>query len=123
MADDYPQPGLYKLVAEISSAMMPANNTYESEQCIEEHHFRTDPNAWMQQQPGQACEVVEYSLGAGKISMQLTCTIQGVGTSTITGTGTYTDTGFQMQNVMRMSSGGMTLETTTQVTGTRQGSC
>ena len=123
LADDYPQPGLYKVVGKVSSAMMPMSGTHESEQCIEAHQFNTDPNAWMQQQQGQECEVVEYSLSGGNISMELKCNVQGSGTATIIGKGTYTDNSFQLQNVMHMGGSGMNIKITTDVTGTRQGSC
>jgi len=114
---------LYKVVAKVSSDQLPVGGSHESEQCIKDDRFRTDPNSWMQEQRGQTCEVVEYNLSGGNISMELTCTVPGSGTSTITGTGTYSSTGWQMRNVMRMSAGGMNMEMTTEVTGTRQGGC
>lgn len=123
VAEDYPEPGLYKVVGKVSSEQLPIGSSHESEQCIKDDRFRTDPKAWMQEQQGQECEVVEYDLSGGNISMELKCTVPGRGASTISGTGTYSSSGWQMRNVMSMSSGGMNMQITTEVTGTRQGSC
>lgn len=123
IAEDYPQPGSYKVVAQVSSDQLPVNTSHESAQCIKDDRFRSDPMAWMQEQQGQQCEVVEYNLSGGNINMELSCTVPGRGTSTISGTGTYTSTGWQIRNVMSMSSGGMNMQITTEVTGTRQGNC
>ena len=123
LADDYPQPGLYKVVGKVSSDQLPVGSSHESEQCIKDDRFRTDPKAWMQEQQGQQCEVVQYDLSGGNINMELKCTVPGSGASTITGTGTYSSSGWQMRNVMSMSHGGMNMQITTEVTGTRQGSC
>ena len=122
VADDYPQPGLYKVIGKMSSGQMVSSN-FESEQCIKDDQFRTDPNAWMQKHQGQTCEIVEYELSGGTITMEMTCSMFGAGASTIKGTGTYTNSGWQMRNVMQMTNAGMSMEMTTEVTGTRQGSC
>ena len=122
VADDYPQPGLYKVVGKMSSGQM-VSSQFESEQCIKDDQFRTDPNAWMQKHQGQTCEIVEYELSGGTITMEMTCAMFGAGASTIKGTGTYTNSGWQMRNVMQMTNAGMSMEMTTEVTGTRQGSC
>ncbi len=122
-AEDYPQPGLYNVVANVSSDQLPMASSHDSQQCIKDDQFRTDPKAWMQEQGGQSCEVLEYTLSGGSINMQLECTVPGRGASTITGTGTYHSNGWQMKNTMRMSSGGINMEINTEVTGTRQGAC
>ena len=123
LADDYPQPGLYKVVATVSSAQLPVGGSHNSEQCLKDDEFRSDPSAWMEQQQGQQCEVVDYTVAGGNIRMELKCAVPGSGASTIIGTGTYTNSSWQMQNVMRMNSGGMSMEITTNVSGTRQGNC
>ena len=123
LAADLPQPGLYKVTAKISSEQMPIGGTHASEECLKENQFLQDPEAWMSEQPGQDCEVVEYDVADGKIKMVLSCTITQGGKASIVGTGTYTNNSFQMNNKMIMNASGMDMEINTAISGEHQGGC
>lgn len=122
-AQDYPEPGRYKVQATIASDQPPASVRHESEQCIHYDQLQTDPSTWMQAQPSQNCEVIEYRLSGGNINMSRECTGPGVGVAGITGTGSFTNHGLHMQNVARMSSAGFDMTTTTQLISKRMGDC
>lgn len=122
-AEDFPQPGLYKVEATVSSNQMPVSSRHESEQCIQSDQFQTDPGAWLQNQSGQECEVTEYSLVSGMINLALTCTVSGMGNATITGVGAFTRDGWQMKNVMRISGNGLDMEMMTELSSVRVGDC
>ncbi len=123
-ADGFPEPGLYKVTGNISSKEMPMMaRTTETEQCIKENQFIDNPEGWMQQQPGQECDIVSYDVADGSISMEMNCTLDQGGTATMQGSGTYTTTTFQLKNRMNIDSGGMKMQIETDVKGERQGSC
>ena len=123
-ADGFPEPGLYKVLGNISSKEMPMMaRTTETEQCIKENQFIDNPEGWMQQQPGQECDIVSYDVADGSISMEMNCTLDQGGTATMKGSGTYTTTTFQLKNRMNIDSGGMKMQIDTDVKGERQGSC
>ena len=122
-AADFPQPGLYKVTAIVSSQQMPIGGTHASEECLQENQFLEDPEAWMSKQPGQECEVVEYDVADGNIRMVMSCTITQGGKASIVGTGTYTSKSFQMNNKMTMNVSGMAMEINTAVSGEHQGGC
>ncbi len=123
-ADGFPEPGLYKVTGNVSSKQMPMMaRTTETEQCIKENQFIDNPEGWMQQQPGQECDIVSYDVADGSISMQMSCTLDQGGTATMVGSGTYTTTSFQLKNNMSIDAGGMKMEISTDMTGERQGSC
>ena len=121
--EDFPTPGLYAMTTQVSSEQLPIARTQESEQCIEDNQFMRDPDAWMQKQRGQDCEIVKYEVADGAISMHLECTIEQGGKASITGSGTYTTSSFELTNKMKMNASGMTMEINTAVTGQRKGDC
>ena len=123
VAEDFPEPGLYKITGQVSSKMMPMARTTETQECIKENQFIDNPEAWMQQQPGQECDLVSYDVAGGSISMEMSCTLDEGGTAKMVGSGTYTSSSFNLKNKMTIEAHGMNMEVNTDVTGTRSGSC
>lgn len=123
LAADLPTPGMYKITAKVSSQQLPISSSHDSSECITENQFLEDPQAWMRQQSGQECEVVNYEVGGGVIHMELQCSMDQGGKASIIGNGTYTNTSFEINNQMSIEANGMKMEMNTAITGVRQGEC
>ena len=123
-ADNFPEPGLYKVTGKVSSQQMPMMaRTTETEQCVRENQFIDNPEAWMQQQPGQECDIVAYDVADGNISMEMDCTLDQGGTAKMVGSGSYTTSSFHLKNKMTIDADGMQMQIDTDMKGERQGSC
>ena len=123
LAADLPAPGMYKISAKVSSKQMPFSGNNESSECFTENQFMEDPQAWMRQQPGQECEVVNFDVADGTIRMELQCSMDQAGKASIIGHGTYTNSSFEMTNEMSIEVSRMKMKMNTTVTGVRQGDC
>ena len=99
---DSPSSGLYEVTAQMESQDMPIPaRELTTTICVSGEGF-ANPQAFMgNQQDGGDCEVIDYEMDEGKMTMTMICRAQG-GEMTMNTRGTYTDTSYSTTTEMEM---------------------
>ena len=71
----------------------------------------------------QKCQMHNYRIGGGKISLELSCSMADAIEASVMGTGSYREDGFELTNRMTMKSHGLELKMESQIVGKRIGDC
>lgn len=124
-ADDAPQARLYEMKVNMTGGgfLGQAPREHTNETCISPEEFAQGPDAFTNQNPQQECELANYQIGDGKISLAVTCSVaQGI-EANMAGSGSYDADSFEMTNQMTMKSHGLDVKMYSQVVGKRIGDC
>ena len=124
LANETILPGLYKttVTSKVKMGGMEMNApTAEQEDCITEEDVASGPPI-PESGDDMDCEVHEYEYGSGRLSLEMTCRMQG-GEGRMVGTGSYTKDTYQMTNQFKMKAQGMDMEVNSEVKGVRLGDC
>lgn len=118
-------PGLYKTTVSFEGKMgqlsLPAR-TEERNDCITAQDIENGPPLSMPENTPSDCEVLNYEYGDGKLSMEMSCKMQG-GEGKMVGSGTYTSDSFEMSTQMKLALPGAEMEMSTRSTGQRISGC
>ena len=119
-----PTPGLYAVSVQIENPMLGLAQTREMQQCITAGEFEKGPRAFLnQQQQGSDCNLSEYNMSDGNISITMSCVIPGGGKTKIVGRGDYTTSTFRLVNKIIMEVAGTKMDMQTTATGKLVGDC
>ena len=122
---DQPTPGMYSITTTMESDMpmpvpMPAQTMTE---CLTEEDIERDPKAFLGSQQGtDDCEIGDYAIADGKMTVSLVCEIEG-GQMIMNAEGTYDATGYTMISNVQITAAGMTINMKTTGVGKRIGDC
>lgn len=123
-AADMLTPGLYEINTQILETNMPmAPQPGTSKHCITQADIDRDPeSAFYQQSEAQQCDVANFDIGGGKVTMALRCAMPG-GQMDMTMDGSYTATSYEMTNNMTVNMAGMAMFVRSKSTAQRIGGC
>jgi len=122
-AADRPTPGMYSISTKMESDMPIPVQTQTMQECLTEEDIQRDPKAFVGGQEGtEDCDIGEYAMEDGKMTMSMVCQTEG-GEMTMNTEGTYDATSYTMTSNIQMSSGGMKFNMKSTGVGKRIGDC
>ena len=120
---DQPTPGMYSITTTMESDMPIPVPTQTMTECLTEEDIARDPKAFLGSQEGtDDCEIGDYAIADGKMTVSLVCEIAG-GQMIMNAEGTYHATGYTMISNVQITAAGMTINMKTTGVGTRIGDC
>jgi len=120
---DKPTPGMYSITTKMESDMPMPVRTQTMTECLTEEDIQQDPKVFLGGQQGiENCDISDYSIDDGKMTMSMVCETDG-GQMTMRTEGTYDANGYKMTSNIQMTGAGMTFNMKTTGVGTRIGDC
>lgn len=119
-----PEPGLYQVTVGVNGAGMAPGTVQETaEQCITAEDLAADPAELLGDQAGmEGCTIDNHSWGDGKITMNMSCSIEGV-SAVAESLGSYNSTSYELTTTMTMKFGDTTIEMQSTIQAERVGDC
>ena len=123
-AQDKPVPGRYEVTTVTTYTDVPLpDTTVTIENCLTREDLDKDPASIFAALPeGKSCEVGEFQMSGGKISMRLSCSASDGNMVMITG-GTYDKEGYDMVSDVTVTVGEQQVEMRSTIHGRRLGDC